>query len=70
MRFKFIGDYTNNHTSISIGGVTFEEREPSEVPDNLVERFSRHPEFEVVENEPKPEPTAAPKPRGRKKAAQ
>lgn len=49
MLFKFIGEYTNDHTSISIGGVTFDGHEPSEVPKALEKRFASHPEFEAVE---------------------
>ena len=48
MLFKFIGDYTNKHTSINAWGLVFEGREPLEVPAELVERFARHVEFEAV----------------------
>lgn len=49
MRFRFIGQYTGGRTSITLNGVTFEGREPSEVPAEAVARFSRHIEFEMVE---------------------
>jgi hypothetical protein len=48
MLFKFTGRYTCGHTSNTVGGVTFEGHEPTEVPDELVERFTGHPEFEQV----------------------
>lgn len=49
MLFKFIGQYTNSHTSISASGVTFEGREPSEVTDpEAIRRLSGNPEFEPV----------------------
>lgn len=31
MMFRFIGQYTNKHTSIDAGRVVFEGREPAEV---------------------------------------
>ena len=49
MLFKFIGQYTNGHTSISVGGVTFEGHEPTPVPEELEARFSGHVEFEAVD---------------------
>ena len=50
MRFKFIGDYTNGHSSINAWGLVFEGREPLDVPAELVERFARHVEFERIED--------------------
>lgn len=62
MRFRFIGRYTNGHTSINACGIVFEGREPSDVPEDAVERLSRNPEFEVIEDMPvitaKAEPVA------------
>ena len=49
MKFRFIGLYTNGHTEVDAGGVTFVGNEPSEVTDpDLIRRLSGHPEFEVV----------------------
>jgi hypothetical protein len=48
MRFKFIGEYTNGHTSINSWGLVFEGREPLEVPVDLIDKFARHIEFEAV----------------------
>lgn len=49
MLFKFIGRYTNSHTSINASGVTFQGREPAEVTDpDGVRRLSGNPEFEKV----------------------
>ena len=50
MRFKFIGKYTNGHSSINAWGLVFEGREPLDVPAELVEHFARHVEFERIEN--------------------
>lgn len=47
--FKFIGQYTNGHTSISYGDVTWQGHDPAEVTDPAwIARLSRHPEFEEV----------------------
>lgn len=46
MRLRFIGQYTNGQTSITLCGVTFNGREPSETDDP---RLWNHPEFEAVE---------------------
>lgn len=46
MRLRFIGQYTNGQTSITLCGVTFNGREPSETDEP---RLLRHPEFEAVE---------------------
>lgn len=79
MKFRFIGKYTNGHTSVSSNGVTFVGREPSEAVGDAAIRLARHPEFEAVEeiswsvvHDPNDfSPAAAPKRRGRpKKAAQ
>ncbi|HJQ15930.1 MAG TPA: hypothetical protein VJ859_02930 [Allosphingosinicella sp.] len=55
MKFRFTGRYTNGHTSINVGGsdeaggVTFHGDEPAEVKnEGLIERLSKHPEFEAV----------------------
>jgi hypothetical protein len=49
MRFRFIGQYTNGHTSNTAHGVTFEGHEPAEVTDaEAVRRLSGNPEFEAV----------------------
>lgn len=80
MKFRFIGQYTNGHTSIFSNGVTFVGREPSETDDpEAMRRLSNNIEFEEVReitrsvvNDPNDfTPVAAPKRRGRKpKAAQ
>lgn len=46
MLYRFIGTYTHGRTSITLGGVTFEGREPSECD---CWRIANHPEFEAVE---------------------
>ena len=51
MLFRFTGEYTNGHTSISAWGIVFEGHEPTEVPADLAEKFARHPEFEAVVSE-------------------
>jgi hypothetical protein len=49
MRLRFTGTYTGGHTSITLCGVTFDGREPSEVTDaESIRRLSGHPEFETV----------------------
>ena len=54
MKLIFTGKYTGGRTSITIDGVTFEGREPSDVPAGS--RLLGHPEFEragdVTEVEP------------------
>ena len=71
MRLRFTGTYTGKRTSITICGVTFEGREPSEVTgEEALRRLSNHPEFEAVPDivaqhlGPIDEPVKAPK-RGR-----
>lgn len=50
MRFRFVGEYTNKHTSINAGGVVFDGREPAEVTcPELVRRLTANIEFEAVE---------------------
>ena len=61
MLLRFTGKYTGKRTSITIGGVTFEGYEPSEVPAHSA--LVGHREFEVVETDESP--VAAPRPRGR-----
>lgn len=49
MMFRFIGEYTNKHTSINAGGVMFQGREPSEVEcPELIRRLTANIEFEAV----------------------
>lgn len=49
MKFRFIGEYTNKHTSINAGGVVFVGNEPSEVEcPELIRRLSANIEFEAV----------------------
>lgn len=67
MRYRFIGTYTHGRTSLTICGVTFVEREPSECDDW---RIANHPEFErAQEATPAPAVEAAPKKRGRPRKA-
>lgn len=48
MRFRFIGTYTGAET-ITLCGVTFVGREPSEATtDEARRRLPNHPEFEIV----------------------
>lgn len=63
MLYRFIGTYTHGRTSITISGVTFEGREPSECD---CPRIANHPEFEAVE--PVDDAPAKPK-RGRPRKA-
>lgn len=73
MRFRFVGQYTNGHTAIDAGGVTFEGHEPSEVTDpDLIRRLTNHQEFEAVAAEAAIEaaPVTTPKKRGRPKKVQ
>lgn len=49
MKLRFIGEYTNERTSITLCGFTFEGREPTECDDP---RLIAHPEFEAVEEAP------------------
>lgn len=49
MKFRFIGQYTNRHTSINAGGVIFEGHEPAEVEcPELARRLLNNIEFEAV----------------------
>lgn len=48
MKFRFVGDYTNGQDGITILGVRFDGREPSEASGEMAERLARHPEFEAV----------------------
>ena len=66
MQLKFIGQYTGGRTSITLGGVTFNGRDPSEVPAG--NPLLTHREFEVVGMVDEA-PPAAPKPRGRPRKA-
>lgn len=45
--YRFIGQYTNGHTTVDIDGVLFEGHEPREV-ENPSRRFLNHPEVEKV----------------------
>jgi hypothetical protein len=50
MQFRFIGQYTNGHTSITMYGTTFEGNEPADVSDSeAVRRLSGSPEFEAID---------------------
>lgn len=46
MLYRFIGTYTHGRTSITLSGVTFEGREPSECD---CPRIAGNQEFEAVE---------------------
>lgn len=51
MKFRFIGQYTNGHTSISSNGHVFVDREPTEVEDaEAIRRLSNNVEFGAVED--------------------
>ena len=62
MLMKFTGQYTGGRNSITICGVTFEGREPADVPDDS--RLIGHPEFAEVTKTVTPL-VEQPKPRGR-----
>lgn len=47
--YRFTGTYTGGRNSITLCGVTFNEREPSEVEGEALRRLANHPEFEAVE---------------------
>ena len=49
MRLRFIGKYTHGRDSITLCGVTFTGREPTETDEP---RLLNHPEFERVEAAP------------------
>jgi hypothetical protein len=66
VRFRFTGQYTHGRTSISLNGVEFTGREPSEVPPEQAWRFELHPEFEAAPLEVEATPTSAPVRRKRK----
>jgi hypothetical protein len=74
MKFRFIGTYTNGHTSISACGYRFEGHEPTDVDgEEALRRLSGSVEFERVEDvtgviEPAA-PAPQPKRRGRKPRA-
>jgi hypothetical protein len=49
MKFRFIGTYTNGHTSISACGFRFDGHEPTDVDGaEAIRRLSGSVEFEVV----------------------
>lgn len=49
MLFKFIGLYTNGHSSITAHGVTFDGNEPAEVTGKeAIRRLTGNPDFEAV----------------------
>lgn len=66
MLYRFTGVYTHGRTSITLSGVTFNGREPSECD---CWRIANHPEFEAVEPVEEIEAPAKPK-RGRSRKAQ
>jgi hypothetical protein len=49
MLIRFIGEYTNDRTSLEQYGVTFEGREPTEVTPDVAALFESNPEFEAVD---------------------
>lgn len=54
MRFRFIGKYTNGHTSVRAMGFVFNGSEPTDVTtDTAMAKIKTHPEFEAVRG-PKP----------------
>ena len=68
MYLRFIGTYTGGRTSITLCGVTFEGREPSEVVEaGALARLSNHPEFEEVTKAVAPEEVEDKPRRGRPK---
>ncbi len=54
MKLVFTGKYTGGRTSITIGGYTFEGREPTEV--DAGSSLHTHPEFERAADVAEPEP--------------
>lgn len=70
MLLRFIGIYSNKRTSMSICGVEFHGREPSEVTDpESIRRLENHPEFELVTASAAPVEVQEPKRRGRPRKA-
>lgn len=74
MLFKFIGQYTNGHTTVDAGGVLFTMHEPAEVTDGeMIRRLSGHQEFEAVDpldhDGDGEKGGSLPKPRGRPRKA-
>jgi hypothetical protein len=65
MLYRFTGVYTHGRTSITLSGVTFNGREPSECD---CWRIANHPEFEAVEPVEEIEAPAKPQ-RGRPRKA-
>jgi hypothetical protein len=55
MRFRFVGEHTGGGSSITMNGITFEGKEPSDVPDDLVFRFRNSVEFRGVPGRKKAE---------------
>lgn len=53
MRMRFIGEYTNDRTTITYLDCTFDGHEPREVPDDVAALLKGHPEFEVMRGRPK-----------------
>ena len=45
---RFIGQYTNGHTTISYLGCTFEGHEPREVSAEVAALLANNPEFETI----------------------
>lgn len=48
MKLRFIGEYTNDRTSITYLDCTFEGHEPREVSADVAALLKGHPEFEAV----------------------
>jgi hypothetical protein len=50
MKMKFVGDYTNGHTSITMGNYVFEGREPVEVDATspMGRKLLGNPDFEAI----------------------
>ena len=68
MKLRFIGQYTNGRDSITLCGVTFHGREPSELDgEEAFARLPNHPEFEVVtaSDAPVRQEVTAPEPKRR-----
>jgi hypothetical protein len=69
MKFRFLGNYTGDRDSITMGGVTFHDRDAAEVSDqDLIRRLKNNPEFHAVAGHAEPKVSEPPVKR-KKKAA-
>jgi hypothetical protein len=53
MQMRFTGEYTNDRTSITYLGCTFEGHDWTDVGEDVAGLLKSHPEFEVKRGRPK-----------------